>query len=216
MADKLKVSEESVRLAEQKALAAREALTAWRTTHGNIDPTATVAMLLNLSSQLETELSGAQVSLDKIRAGQQGPLHAQARRNAGRGAEKRLATVRQRLSGDGNTEARQLKSYEALRNTQAFADSNPTLAQQSYQQAVTDALRLQRYLSIIAQPVSTDRPSSPRTAILLLQALALEAVLMFVLRGDGLLGIAPWLTRRSNGAARATPRNRTPPRGCVM
>ena len=68
VADKLKVSEESVRLAEQKALAAREALTAWRTTHGNIDPTATVAMLLNLSSQLETELSGAQVNLDKIRA----------------------------------------------------------------------------------------------------------------------------------------------------
>ena len=67
MADKLKVSEESVRLAEQKALAAREALTAWRTTHGNIDPTATVAMLLNLS-RLETELSGAQVNLDKIRA----------------------------------------------------------------------------------------------------------------------------------------------------
>ena len=90
--------------------------------------------------------------------------------------------MRQRLSGDGNTEARQLKSYEALRNTQAFADSNLTLAQQSYQQAVTDALRLQRYLSIIAQPVSTDRPSSPRTAILLLQALALGFVLMFVLR----------------------------------
>ena len=88
VADKLKVSEESVRLAEQKALAAREALTAWRTTHGNIDPTATVAMLLNLSSQLETELSGAQVSLDKIRALGNKDHFMPARRNAGRGAEK--------------------------------------------------------------------------------------------------------------------------------
>ncbi|MFP3701268.1 sugar ABC transporter, partial [Burkholderia sp. SIMBA_013] len=60
VADKLRVSEESVRQAEQKALSAREALTTWRTTHGNIDPTATVAMLLNLSSQLEAELSTAQ------------------------------------------------------------------------------------------------------------------------------------------------------------
>ena len=183
MADKLKVSEESVRLAEQKALAAREALTAWRTTHGNIDPTATVAMLLNLSSQLETELSGAQVNLDKIRAlGNKDHFMLKPAETQVAALKKRLATVRQRLSGDGNTEARQLKSYEALRNTQAFADSNLTLAQQSYQQAVTDALRLQRYLSIIAQPVSTDRPSSPRTAILLLQALALGFVLMFVLR----------------------------------
>jgi capsular polysaccharide transport system permease protein len=96
--------------------------------------------------------------------------------------KKRIAAVRQRLSGAGNTEAKQLKSYEALRNAQAFADSNLTLAQQTYQQAMTDTLRLQRYLSIIAQPVPTDRPSSPRTGILLLQALALGFVLMFIAR----------------------------------
>ena len=94
--------------------------------------------------------------------------------------------MRQRLSGDGNTEARQLKSYEALRNTQAFADSNLTLAQQSYQQAVTDALRLQRYLSIIAQPVSTDRPSSPRTAIPAAGAGAGLRADVRAARGDGL------------------------------
>ncbi|MFY3078672.1 sugar ABC transporter [Achromobacter xylosoxidans] len=183
VADKLKVSEESVRQAEQKALAAREALTSWRTTHGNIDPTATVAMLLNLSSQLEAELSSAQINLDKIRAlGNKDHFMLKPAETQVVALKKRLASVRQRLSGEGNTEAKQLKSYEALRNTQAFADSNLTLAQQSYQQAVTDALRLQRYLSIIAKPVSTDRPSSPRTGVLLLQALALGFVLMFVLR----------------------------------
>jgi len=67
-------------------------------------------------------------------------------------------------------------------NSQAFADSNLTLAQQSYQQAMVDTLRLQRYLSIIAQPVPTDQPSSPRVMVLLLQALALGFVLMFVTR----------------------------------
>jgi len=183
VADKLRVSEESVKQAEQKALGAREALTTWRTTHGNIDPTATVAMLLNLSSQLEAELSTAQINLDKIRAlNNKDHFMLKPAETQVVALKKRLAAVRQRLSGEGNTEAKQLKSYEALRNTQAFADSNLTLAQQSYQQAVTDALRLQRYLSIIAQPVSTDRPSSPRTGVLLLQALALGFVLMFVLR----------------------------------
>src|SRR5690606_6980907 len=171
------------KLAEQKALAAREALTAWRTEHGNIDPAATVTMLLNLSSQLEGELSSAQVHLDKVRALQNKdhfmlkPAEMQVA-----ALEKRLASVRDRLSGDGNAEAKHLKSYEALRNAQVFADSNLTLAQQSYQQAMTDALRLQRYLSIIAQPVPTDQPSSPRTGLLMLQALALGFVLMFIVR----------------------------------
>jgi capsular polysaccharide transport system permease protein len=183
VADKLKVSEEAVKLAEQKALAARETLTAWRTTHGNIDPTATVTMLLNLSSQLEGELNTAQINLDKIRAlGNKDHFMLRPAEMQVASLKKRIAAVRQRLSGAGNTEAKQLKSYEALRNAQAFADSNLTLAQQTYQQAMTDTLRLQRYLSIIAQPVPTDRPSSPRTGILLLQALALGFVLMFIAR----------------------------------
>ncbi|MFF7398270.1 sugar ABC transporter [Achromobacter sp. NPDC008082] len=183
VADKLKVSEEAVKLAEQKALAARDALMAWRTTHGNIDPTATVAMLLNLSSTLEAELSSAQINLDKIRAlGNKDHFMLKPAEMQVLALQKRISSVRRRLSGDGNAEAKQLKSYEALRNTQAFADSNLTLAQQSYQQAMTDALRLQRYLSIIAQPVPTDRPSSPRTMVLLLQALALGFVLMFISR----------------------------------
>ncbi len=183
VADKLKVSEEAVKLAEQKALAARETLTAWRTTHGNIDPTATLTMLLNLSSQLEGELNTAQINLDKIRAwGKKDHFMLRPAEMQVASLKKRIAAVRQRLSGAGNTEAKQLKSYEALRNAQAFADSNLTLAQQTYQQAMTDTLRLQRYLSIIAQPVPTDRPSSPRTGILLLQALALGFVLMFIAR----------------------------------
>lgn len=183
VADKLKVSLESVKRAERKALDAREALTAWRTEHGNIDPTASVSMLLNLSSQLEGELSNAQVNLDKIRAleNKDHPMLRPATLQVA-ALKKRIAEVRHRLSGRGNTEATQLKSYEALRNTQAFADSNLTLAQQSYQQATVDALRLQRYLSIIAQPVPTDRPSSPRTWVLLLEALALGFVLMFLAR----------------------------------
>ncbi|AOB33865.1 sugar ABC transporter [Bordetella sp. H567] len=183
VSDKLKVSQESVRLAEQKALEARDALTAWRTSHGNIDPTASVAMLLNLSGQLEGELSNAQISLDKIRAlgNKDHPMLKPAQMQVA-ALQKRIVAVRHRLSGEGNTEARQLKSYEALRNAQAFADSNLTLAQQSYQQAMVDALRLQRYLSIIAQPVPTDRPSSPRLRTLLLEALAIGFVLMFIVR----------------------------------
>ena len=82
---------------------------------------------------------------------------------------------------------------------------------------MTDALRLQRYLSIIAQPVSTDRPSSPRTAILLLQALALGFVLMFVLRAAmALLRDCAMVDATIERRGARDARNRTPPRGCVM
>jgi capsular polysaccharide transport system permease protein len=183
VADKLKVSQESVKRAEREALEARDALTTWRTRHGNIDPTATVTMLLNLSSQLEGELNTAQINLDKIRAlgNKNHPMLKPARMQV-LALKKRIASVRHRLSGQGNTEAKLLKSYEGLRNAQAFADSNLTMAQQSYQQALVDTLRLQRYLSIIARPVPTDRPSSPRLMTLLLEALALGFVLMFLTR----------------------------------
>lgn len=183
VSDKLKVSEESVRRAERKALQARDALAQWRTTHGNIDPTATVAGLLNLSSQLEGELNTAHINLDKIRAlgNKDHPMLRPAEMQIA-ALQKRISAVRQRLSGEGDTEATLLKSYEALRNAQAFADSNLTLAQQSYQQALVDTLRLQRYLSIIAQPVPTDQPSSPRMGIMLLEALAIGFVLMFAVR----------------------------------
>jgi capsular polysaccharide transport system permease protein len=183
VSDKLKVSQETVRRAEHTSLEAREALTTWRTAHGNIDPTASVTMLLNLSGQLEGELSNAEINLDKIRAlgNKDHPMLRPAEMQVA-ALQKRIVAMRHRLSGGGNTEAKQLKSYEALRNAQAFADSNFTLAQQSYQQALGDTLRLQRYLSIIAQPVPTDRPSSPRTVPLLLEALAIGFVLMFIIR----------------------------------
>jgi capsular polysaccharide transport system permease protein len=183
VADKLKVGQETVTRAEQKALDARDALATWRTTHGNIDPAASVAMLMNLSTQLEGELNSAQINLDKIRA-MGNPEHPMLRpaQMQVTALQTRLTAIRQRMSGKGNTEVAQLKSYEELKNAQTFADSNLTSAQQSYQQAMVDTLRLQRYLSIIAQPVPTDRPSSPHALLLLLQALAVGFVLMFVVR----------------------------------
>src|SRR3546814_5075675 len=133
VADKLTVGKESVKLAEQKAFAARGARTAGRTAHGNIDPAAKVSMLLNLSSNLEGELSTAQIRLDKILSlNNTDHFMLKPAKQQVAALKKQLASVRYRLSGDGDTEARQLKSYEALSTAQAFADSNLTLAQQSY------------------------------------------------------------------------------------
>jgi capsular polysaccharide transport system permease protein len=181
VADALKVSKHAVDLAQQQDLEALAALADWRVKHGNIDPTADAAMLLTLVGQIEGELSTAQINLDKIRA-MNNPDHPMLRPAQMQVAalQQRLSETRNRMSGAGNTEAAQLKTYEALKNAQTFADSNLAAARQNYQQAFTDTLRLQRYLSVIAQPVPETRPSSPNGVILLLEALALGFVLAFV------------------------------------
>lgn len=183
IADTLKVSKEAVTRAEKEAFDARGALADWRVRNGNIDPEAEAGMLLNLSAQLESELNTAKINLDKIRA-LDNPDHpmlrpAQMQVSALR---KQLDDVRARMSGKGNTEASRLKSYQGLLNTQTFADQNLASARQNYQQAFTDTLRLQRYLSVIARPVPQARPGSPNTGVLLIEALAVGFVFAFAVR----------------------------------
>ncbi|MBN3849459.1 sugar ABC transporter [Paraburkholderia sp. Ac-20342] len=183
IADTLKVSKEAVTRAEEDAIVARGALADWRVRNGNIDPEAEAGMLLNLSAQLEAELNTAKINLDKVRA-LSNPEHpmlrpAQLQVSALR---KQLDDVRARMSGKGNTEASRLKSYQALLNAQTFADQNLTSARHNYQQAFTDTLRLQRYLSVIARPVPEVQPGSPNTSLLLIEALAVGFVFAFVVR----------------------------------
>ena len=183
LADTLKVSHRAVAMAETAAKDARAALMNWRVEHGNIDPAADATMLLTLVAQIETERNAAQINLDKLRA-LGNPDHPMLRPaiEQVKALDSRLAETRRRMSGEGNTSAGLLKDYEQLKNAQTFGDTNLTAAQQSYQQAFTDSLRLQRYLSVIAKPLSTDLPTSPDTPLLLAQALALGFALALAVR----------------------------------
>ncbi|KND57102.1 Capsular polysaccharide export system inner membrane protein KpsE [Candidatus Burkholderia verschuerenii] len=180
--DAFKVSRQAVALAQQKAQDARTALTRWRVSNQNLDPAANAAMLLNLSGQIETELNTAQLNLDKIRAlgNPDHPMLAPSQAQVA-ALKQRLAEVRQRMSGTGNTQATQLERYEQLKNAQTFADSNLNAAQQGYQQAFTDTHKLQRYLTVISKPLPSDRPTSPDTLLLMIEALAIGlALALFV------------------------------------
>ncbi|WP_454690309.1 sugar ABC transporter [Achromobacter aloeverae] len=192
VADALRVGKQAVDLAQRQDLDALAALAEWRHAHGDIDPAANAAMLLNLAGQIEAELNAARVSLDKIRA-MGNPRHPMLRAAEMQVAAltQRLRDVRGRMSGQGDTEASALQSYETLKNAQAFTDANLVTARQNYQQAFTDTLRLQRYLSVIANPVPEIRPGSPDIPILLLEALAAGLVLAFVVNlARGLSGSA--------------------------
>jgi capsular polysaccharide transport system permease protein len=173
--DALKVSRQTLRIAEEKDQTALAALAQWRAQHGNVDPTADASMLLSQVGLVESSLSAAQVTLDKIKA-LHNPDHpmlqpAQEQVDA---LTDRLNQLRARMTGQSgtNTSAALLRTYTQLTNEQTFADSNLLAARQNYQQAYTNALALQRYLSIIARPVSETRPSIPNPFVFLLVAFA--------------------------------------------
>lgn len=180
-ADALDVAQKSVVRAEQADMAALAAVARWRGANGNIDPAADASMLLGVIGQLEGQLVTAQVDLDKVEVlgNSDHPLLRPAQLQVA-AIRERLRATRARMSGKGDTEAAQLKTYEGLKNAQAFADANLATARQGFQQAFTDTLRMQRYLSVIARPVSGDEPSSPNMVTLLLEALALGLVLNFL------------------------------------
>jgi capsular polysaccharide transport system permease protein len=176
--DALKVGRAAVAQAEQQDQAALAAISRWRIEHGNVDPTADATMLLNQVGLLESSLSTAEVNLVKIKA-LRNPDHpmlvpAQRQVDALRG---RLYEIRSRLSGNGDTPAAQLKTYIELTNQQAFADSNVMQARQNYQQSFTNAMALQRYLSIIARPVSETRSSIPNPPVVMILAFGIGCAL---------------------------------------
>lgn len=179
-ADALDVARQSVLRAERADMAALAAVARWRGANGNIDPAADAGMLLGVVGQLETQLTTAQVELDKVEVlgNPDHPLLRPAQQQVA-AIRERLRATRARMSGKGDTEAAQIKTYEGLKNAQAFADANLAAARQGFQQAFTDTLRMQLYLSVIARPVSGDEPSSPNMVTLLLEALALGLVLAF-------------------------------------
>lgn len=180
IADAVKVANEAMALAQTQDVNARAKLEQWRIANSNVDPTADTVMLFNLLGQQEAQLATARVNLANILAFHN-PNHPLLRSAELQVAElsKSVADTRQRLSGNGVTETAQLKTYEALKGAQDFADSNLANARQAYEQARTNSLLLQRYLSVIASPVSDDEPDFPNQLWLLSEAFATGLALAF-------------------------------------
>ncbi|WP_233154825.1 sugar ABC transporter [Candidimonas nitroreducens] len=183
LVDALKVSKRSVAMAEKASSSAREALTQWRVAHANIDPEAYAGMMLNVIGQLEGQLTAAQIKLAKIQAigNPENPMLRPAELEVD-ALRKRIKSLRQRVSGKGDTEAGQLKTYSALKNAQTFADENLSAARQNYQLAFTETMKLQRYLSVISRPIPSHHPAGPGLLVMLLEALAAGFVLALMLR----------------------------------
>jgi capsular polysaccharide transport system permease protein len=178
----LDVDSRRLREAENQAIAAANAVASWRSANRNVDPQAESAMVLQMIGQLETELSTARINYAKVRAfgNPDHPMLLPAKMQVA-ALEDQLSSARQRLAGGSGSQANQLKTFTQLKNAETFADNNLTAARDAYQQALRDASRLRRYLTVIARPVAEDQPSSPNLGLLALEGLLAGVLLAFLL-----------------------------------
>jgi capsular polysaccharide transport system permease protein len=177
----LNVDARQLQSAQIQSSSAANALAAWSAVHRDVDPNAEATMVLNNIAQLEQELNTARINYDKIRAfgNPDHPMLKPAQLQV-EALQVQLANVRQRLAGGKNSEASRLRTYSQLKNAQTLADSNLTAARDAYQQSYREATRLRRYLSVIAEPVASDVPSSPNLWLFALQGLLTGMVLAFL------------------------------------
>ena len=178
----LDVDTNRLREAENQAIGAANAVASWRSANRNVDPEAESTMVLQMIGQLENELSTARISYAKVRAfgNADHPMLTPAKMQV-EALEEQLASARKRLAGGSDSQASQLRTFTQLKNAQTFADTNLASARDAYQQALRDASRLRRYLTVIARPVAEDQPSSPNLGMLALEGLLIGLLLAFVL-----------------------------------
>lgn len=180
VADSLQVAAQQLRAAEQQDVSAANALAQWRTGNHNIDPEAESTMVMQMIGQIEQELNTARINYQKVLA-LGNPDHPLLKPSQDQvtALEQQLSQARARLAGSGTSEAAHLKNYEQLKNAQTFADNNLAAARSAYQQAFLQTMRLRRYVTVIARPVSEDRPSAPNVALLALEGLLVGVGLAF-------------------------------------
>lgn len=183
VADSIAVAERRLRDAETRDLQAGNAIARWRAANNNVDPQAESAMIMQLISQIEQQLNAARLNYAKIAAlnNAQHPLLEPARDQV-TVLERQLAEARGRLTGSGNSQASRIRSYEQLKNSQTFANSNLEAARNGYQQAFLQTMRLRRYVTVIARPLSQQSPSSPRLALAALEGFLAGILLAFLFR----------------------------------
>jgi capsular polysaccharide transport system permease protein len=178
--DWLRLSEQEVKRAEERAAEARVALEKWRNENANIDPSTDVTILTNVISELEGRLSAAQLNLSEIESLATESVQRRILEGRIQNLQQKISALKGRLGGSDGSLAEQVASYERLGAEQEFAASSLAGARQTLEQARLAILRQQRFVSVIAEPQMNRRPAYPDTLRSLSTALVAGLALAFL------------------------------------
>jgi capsular polysaccharide transport system permease protein len=143
---------------------ANNALTAFRNTHGDLDPSMIATELGTIEGTLESQLAGLRAQLAQDQANMQPNTQQIIQLNLQiNGVEKQLDAERQRLANsNGKTSySDTVSQYEVLLANQQLASTTFQAAQQGLVIAQADASSKQDYVVDFVAPVLADRPTVP-------------------------------------------------------
>lgn len=172
--DLIKVAEQEVRIAEERAKQAAAAFSSFRTDRSVFDPDRQSAIQLQSVARLREELLAAESQLDQVRRvspknPQVGGLESRVQ-----GLRNAIAAENARVLGRDGGLSSKSPAFDRLALEKTFADRQVGSALSALDSARSEATRKQLYLERLVQPNQPDRWVEPRR---------LRSVLMVFLLG---------------------------------
>ncbi|ATR22369.1 Capsule polysaccharide export inner-membrane protein ctrB [Roseomonas mucosa] len=175
----LNVARAEVTRAEQRVIAAREAVTDFRVRERLVDPASEAKASLEIVAKLEATLTQARAELIEktayLRPGNPELRNVQNRIDA---LERQIAIERARITADGRQALpQQLAGYERLLLEREFADKQLASATASLETARVDAQRQALFLARVVEPNMAQEAEYPKAGFILGSLFAILCVL---------------------------------------
>ena len=175
--DLIKVAQQEVSIAEEKAKAAAVSLSAFRSNQSGFDPTGQSAAQLQSVGKIREELMSAEAQLAQLV--QLSPNNPQLKVLRSRVESLRASAANEaaKVTGSGNSFASKATGFDRLTLEKQFADRQLAAAFSSLESAKSEAQRKQLYLERLVQPNLPDMAVEPRRirSVLMIFALGLIA-----------------------------------------
>lgn len=160
--DLIRFAENEVKLAEEKAKKAAEALSEFRNTQAVVDPEKQTMMHFEQISRLQEELIRTRAQLTQLKVFSPDNPRPPALELRARTLENEIASETEKITGGEESLASKAAEYQRLQLDREFADKQLAVAMSSLEGARNEAQRQQLYLETIARPSLPDEAAYPK------------------------------------------------------
>lgn len=159
--DTIRVADVEVERMKARALAAQEALIAFRERERLVDPNQVTLAVLETIARLSVEAATLSVQIRELEKTSRNSPQITPLRSRHSAIEVQITSERHRLAGDAHAIAPRIAEYERLMLEREFAAKALLTAMTALETARVEAQRQQVYLEKVAIPARPDYPAYP-------------------------------------------------------
>lgn len=196
--DAIQFSQDEVDLARQRLKQAQAAVTAFRNREVLLDPTQSSTIILQLISELTSELNSAEITQSQNQAAAPQNPKAQFVQGRIKALKQQIEAEKAQLTTGPDSLADKISEYEKLVLDREFAADVLTQTLQSLELAKTDVRKQQLYLEEVVAPSLPDSPVEPKRLFEFSAVTCLNLIVLLVawLLKNGIAEHAPRLVKR--------------------